>query len=151
MSSTTTTSKTLTPRLGAIVIYRLSEMDAREIRQRRLARGSANAPGNDALEGMCFPAMIVRDWAAGYPAEHGGPARSAEAGATVNLQVFLDGGDTYWTTSRARFDPAVHGMTPDDQDDQYDRESVSASGLEIPPGAGNGLARGFWTDAPIAW
>jgi hypothetical protein len=68
------------PELGDVVCYRLSAADADLINSRRLHTG---IQGNFAGEGEDFPALIVRDW-----------------GASYNLQVFLDGADTYWATSR---------------------------------------------------
>jgi hypothetical protein len=71
------------PSIGRIVHYRLSEYDAEAI------NGVRNDPnghdrGNTAAAGQVFPADVVRVF--------GGPA--------VNLQVKLDGTDTYWATSR---------------------------------------------------
>lgn len=131
-----------TPRLGAIVHYTLSESDARQVRQERIAAGAATRRGNDALEGDTYPAMIVRDWAYSPETARSAAERSlvpapdghdpnplvldeltdeeirAEASrlrelsantASVNLQVFLDGTDTLWVTSRSEFDPSQHG------------------------------------------
>lgn len=97
------------PYVGAIVYYTLGSGDADAINSRRrdadafrrkvYAKGlhgvEAGEPGrtghvahtgNGAAEGDVYPAVIVRDWN-----EHSG---------TVNLQVLLDGNDTYWATSR---------------------------------------------------
>lgn len=68
-----------TPTVGRIVLYRLSESDATEIKHRRGA-----AQGNVPHAGEVYPAVVVRSW--------GGPS--------VNLQVLLDGPDSYWATSR---------------------------------------------------
>ena len=73
------------PTIGCIVHYRLSEQDAEKINQRRAVDSGA---GNRAVVDQVFPAMVVRTF--------GGPA--------VNLQVFLDGDDTYWATSRSEGD-----------------------------------------------
>jgi hypothetical protein len=93
----------MTPTIGRIVHYTLSESDAAAINKRRddyrkAVKGGAVAfmdepgwqahVGNMAAAGDVYPAMIVRTW--------GSTPESA-----VQLQVFLDGNDTYWATSRA--------------------------------------------------
>jgi hypothetical protein len=82
------------PTIGRIVLYTLNKLDADFINQRRKqARENGRLGeiaihyGNDAAEGQIFPADVVRD--------HGG---------SVNLQVKLDGTDTYWATSAAEGD-----------------------------------------------
>jgi hypothetical protein len=139
----------ITPRLGEIVLYTLSEQDAKQIIQDRRNAGIAAARGNDPREGDTYPAIIVRDFgqteeqyrqgievgkrnltdqwrganghespARGWPVEFRGmpsanfykvylpewerslPPFDPEAGA-CNLQVFLDGTDVYWATSRS--------------------------------------------------
>lgn len=70
----------MTVTVGRIVHYRLSEQDAAIIEQSRIA---ADGPGNPVEPGSVYPAMVVRVW--GHE--------------TANLQVFLDGPDTYWKTS----------------------------------------------------
>lgn len=104
---------TITPRLGLPVLYTLSESDVREIRQKRVAAGSATKSGNDAHEGDTYPGIIVRDWAqqnlldlAAKGELHRGDGVALEpddylAQASVNLQVFLDGNDVHWATSRS--------------------------------------------------
>ena len=96
-----------TPSVGRIVHYTLSQYDADAINKRRadyqLFRSNFSGPsepgqdvadghiahiGNRASEGDVCPAMIVRVF-----------GTSPESAA--NLQVFLDGNDTYWATSRA--------------------------------------------------
>ncbi len=78
------------PTAGRIVHYRLSEQDAENINQRRAAAwrvrniGATVPEGNDAAVGQVFPAMVVRTF----------------DGLAANLQVFLDGNDTHWATSR---------------------------------------------------
>ena len=52
----------ITPRLGEIVHYTLSESDARSIIQDRRNAGISTARGNDPHEGDTYPAMIVRCW-----------------------------------------------------------------------------------------
>lgn len=93
------------PSIGPIVHYELSTSDAIEINQRRFDAGAfrrglsypieSGEPGrtghiehtgNGATAGDVFPALIVRTW--------------NETTTTVQLQVFLDGNDTYWATSR---------------------------------------------------
>jgi hypothetical protein len=91
------------PTLGRIVHYTLTEADAAAINKRRTdfeahkqtyagtpqpghrgATGHVAHVGNHAAAGDVCPAMVVRTF--------GGPA--------ANLQVHLDGTDTYWATSR---------------------------------------------------
>lgn len=96
------------PYTGAQVLYELGSGDAEEINRRRrdadvyrrmnpvnhTATGAGQPgrtghiahSGNGASAGDVYPAMVVRDW--------------DEPAGTVNLQVFLDGNDTYWATSR---------------------------------------------------
>jgi hypothetical protein len=100
------------PYTGARVLFELSDADAAEINLRRkdaeayrrktrrslFEEKSPTEPGdpgrtghiahrgNAAEQGQVFPALVVRDW--------------DEPAGTVNLQVFLDGNDTYWATSR---------------------------------------------------
>lgn len=79
-----------------IVQYRLSDVDAEAISAARgeadkapkHAWGSQTHVGNAVAAGDPFPAMVVRTFGSG----------------TVNLQVFLDGSDTYWVTSRSEGD-----------------------------------------------
>ena len=73
------------PSIGLIVHYTLNQQDADEINRRRT--DSFVLAGNQAREGDVYPAMIVRVF--------GETPESA-----VNLQVFLDGTDTFWATSR---------------------------------------------------
>lgn len=113
------------PSIGRIVHYRLSAQDVEQIMRRRTTGKSiserslwgtagrhAEAPpaqsedgdslrawpvgaqahiGNDVHEGDTFPMLIVRVW---------GPT----AESAVNGQVFLDGNDVLWATSRTRGD-----------------------------------------------
>ena len=73
------------PTIGRIVHYQLSEFDAEEISARRAVTGDA---GNHVQSGQVYPALVVRTF--------GGP--------NANLQVLLDGTDTYWATSRTSGD-----------------------------------------------
>lgn len=123
----------ITDRLGLSVLYTLGEADARTIIERRRAAGSSSASGNDVREGDTFPALIVRDngWgdedyealrertAMGKYLPNGVDPDTKEAialiadqlaahektrqVASVNLQVFLDGNDSYWATSRGEY------------------------------------------------
>ncbi|MEU9050213.1 hypothetical protein AB0D37_07370 [Streptomyces sp. NPDC048384] len=83
------------PTIGRIVHYRVTEYDADRINKRRKdayksgayaeENGTIAHVGNDVAAGQVFPALVVRVW----------------SGDLVNLQVSLDGNDTYWATSRA--------------------------------------------------
>lgn len=75
-------------RVGKRVLYMLTEMDVRDIIKSRQVAGYATAHGNDPREGQIVPGIVVADW-----------------GGSANLQVFLDGIDSYWPTSRTLFDP----------------------------------------------
>lgn len=89
-----------TPTPGRVVLYTLSEDDAARINKRRddaIARAhehKANPEvtgfqvhfGNRVREGDVFPALIVRAW--GTTPE-----------SSANIQVMLDGNDTFWATS----------------------------------------------------
>ena len=88
------------PTIGRIVHYRLSSQDAQEIRRRRddflkyrqsktggLHEGYQAHAGNSVNAGEVFPMIIVRTW--------GDDERAAVSG-----QVFLDGSDVFWATSR---------------------------------------------------
>ncbi len=89
------------PSVGRIVHYTLTQQDAVEINRRRAGRATrdrvdAQTLGNHAAEGEVCAAIIVRTF--------GGPA--------ANLQVHLDGTDTYWATSRTEGDDAGHWHWP---------------------------------------
>ena len=92
-----------TPSIGRIVHYKLNAGDAEAINRRRkdynAARAASYVPGveklgtgeqvhvgNGASAGDVYPAMIVRTW-------------GSTPESSVQLQVFLDGNDTYWATS----------------------------------------------------
>lgn len=74
------------PTLGRDVHYVLSAVDAQLINDTRKLLGIPRG-GNDAAAGDVCAAKVVRVF----------PGAQA-----VNLQVFLDGSDSYWATSRAR-------------------------------------------------
>ena len=97
------------PSIGRIVHYRLSADDATQVNRRRTTgksiadrmkdgvpmhetitawpAGAQAHIGNEVSEGDTFPMQVVRVW--------GNTASSA-----VNGQVFLDGNDVFWATSR---------------------------------------------------
>lgn len=90
----------MSPSIGRIVHYTLSEADAEQINRRRTSGADIAARieqdrwpigaqahiGSPVVAGDICPAVITRNW--------GGSA------LMVNLQVLLDGNDTYWATSR---------------------------------------------------
>jgi hypothetical protein len=69
------------PTIGRIVLYKLTENDARRIQQQRSHDGTT---ANMAGAGHVRPAVVV----------------SAFGDEALNLQVLLDGPDSYWATSR---------------------------------------------------
>jgi len=89
----------MTVTIGRIVRYTLTEQDANAINKRRAdattnrqtdpleANGYVAHVGNHAEAGQVFPATVVRVF---------DPSTT-----TANLQVTLDGNDTYWATSVA--------------------------------------------------
>jgi len=106
------------PSIGRIVHYRLSAQDVEQINRRRttgksiadrmktsLPVGAATLEagvnqivawpvgaqahiGNEVHEGDVFPMLIVQVW-------------GTSASSAVNGQVFLDGNDVFWATSRS--------------------------------------------------
>lgn len=79
----------MTPTIGRIVHYQLTVQDAEQINRHRAAVeqvtvGAQAHVGNTSQAGDILPAMIVR----------------VLPGDNVNLQVFLDGNDTLWATTR---------------------------------------------------
>lgn len=109
-----------TPTIGRIVHYMLNQTDADEINKLRASQFCIKlegAPytghiadkinllsargGNTAAVGQIYPAMIVRVWAENPTPE-----------TCCNLQVFLDGNDSYWATSRvASLEPREGAFT----------------------------------------
>lgn len=79
------------PRLGDTVFYKLSKYDADLISQQR---GSRTTQSNRVEAGQIYPAQIVRTF------DTGDTGTVDDNTGTVNLQVNLDGNDTYWATSR---------------------------------------------------
>jgi hypothetical protein len=99
------------PTIGRVVHYTLNNADAQAINVRRAdfqafqrshahphepgqpgATGHVAHVGNTAVAGQVFPATVVRVF---------DPSTT-----TANLQVLLDGNDTYWATSRVEGDTA---------------------------------------------
>ena len=91
--------------IGRIVHYQLTTKDALAINDRRASAKNLNAAnvtlasqklgpvihtGNDVREGQSYPAIVV--------------AVFSDSQEVANLQVFLDGNDTYWATSRHEAD-----------------------------------------------
>jgi hypothetical protein len=93
----------MAPTVGRTVLYKLHSGDVEQITQHRrkvedAARNAAKSAGADdvvhpisgnlVIEGEQYPAVVVRTF----------------GGTTVNLQVSLDGNDTYWVASRSEGD-----------------------------------------------
>ena len=96
------------PSVGRIVHYKLAEYDAEAINSRRsdagaFRRARSGGPiepgepgrtghvehtGNSVAAGEVYPAVVVRVF-------------GDSPNGACNLQVLLDGNDTYWATSRA--------------------------------------------------
>jgi hypothetical protein len=100
------------PTVGRIVHYKLNDADAEAINRRRAdwsdsvkangrppATGHQAHVGNHAEAGQVFPAQIVRVF-------------DPESGC-ANLQVVLDGNDTYWATSRSKGDQPGYWTWPE--------------------------------------
>ena len=79
-------TNTQQPNVCRIVLYMLNEADARTIEAQRGDRADYSA-GNAVAAGQAYPAVVVRNF-----------------GSSVNLQVLLDGPDSYWATSRVEGD-----------------------------------------------
>lgn len=88
----------MSPTIGRIVHYRLSETDAEAINRRRdharkhmeVHRANANGVqvhvGNRVEAGEAFPLVITQVW-------------GGDPDSLVNGQVMLDGNDLFWATS----------------------------------------------------
>lgn len=95
-------SRTLS--VGRIVLYRMNSYDCEEVNRRRKdawdqiewhrtnKTGAQVHFGNKASPGQVFPAVVVATWST----------------TLANLQVLLDGNDTFWATSRGQGDD--HGQ-----------------------------------------
>ncbi|WP_433368340.1 hypothetical protein ACQPZX_41370 [Actinoplanes sp. CA-142083] len=81
------------PTIGRIVHYTLNDTDANLIQQRRTTDGTI---ANTTSEGQTYPATVVRTF----------------GGEAANLQVHLDGPDTYWATSRTPGEGPGHWAWP---------------------------------------
>lgn len=75
----------MTPTIGRIVHYTLSEYDAEQIERQRPQVVDGRQVRNSAQPGDVFPALIVRAW---------------PQSICVNLKIFFDGEGEYWATSR---------------------------------------------------
>jgi len=93
----------MVPSIGRIVHYRLGAGDADTINGRRndamrslralLRDGAVLHVGNQVKAGDVYPMMIVRVW-----------AEEPTESTAVQGQVFLDGDDTLWVSSRQQGD-----------------------------------------------
>jgi hypothetical protein len=88
----------IAPRRGLWVDYALASYDVEAIAAQRDRAGRALV-GNPANGGDVYPMLITRPW--------GDTPTSA-----VNGQVFLDGNDALWVTSRQQDENAAPGGQP---------------------------------------
>jgi len=117
-------------RIGSRVLYCLAEYDVKDIMQKRQAAGTAVRNGNAPKEGDVVPGIIIKDWNMTMDLDWARDHMFDSAGETlpddvlkkrlkifnderertssVNLQVFLDGNDSYWLTSRGMYLPEIH-------------------------------------------
>ncbi len=120
-------------KVGTPVLYTLNAADAEAINRRRSdydhflrtasreqrGEGALTGPqghvGNHAAEGEQYPAVIVRVF--------------NTEGTTANLQVHLDGNDTYWATSRCVGDGPGYYELADDVNAPTALESAVITGL----------------------
>lgn len=99
------------PSIGRIVHYRLGTSDTAQIERRRAdarasgisaeATGAVVHAGNAVKAGDVYPMLITRIWAT-EPTEQ----------TNVQGQVFLDGNDNLWVTSRQQGDAESQWFTP---------------------------------------
>ena len=100
----------MTPTIGRIVHYALTEKQAQEVNRRRVAQphlpewpaGAQAHIGNPVCTGSIVPMIVTAVW----PNEFG-PDRPG-----INGQALLDGGDSLWVTSVAETPPSE---TPEPQ------------------------------------
>lgn len=85
------------PTIGRIVWYKLGAGDVNAIANQRIE--AQRGTSNQARQGDVYPAMVVRVFDPSV--------------TTANLQVFLDGGDSYWATSRTEGDDEGHWLWPE--------------------------------------
>src|SRR5437588_7968800 len=76
------------PTIGRIVHYTLADHDVSAIQMLR-SDTHERRQGNPVQADQIYPALVVRVFPGG-----------TEVNGVANLQVFLDGNDTYWGTSR---------------------------------------------------
>lgn len=85
------------PTLARMVHYTLNEADAESINTRRISDEFPGMnSGNRVEAGQDCAAVVVRVW----------------SDSLVNLQVLLDGTDSYWATSRSEGDGQGHWHWP---------------------------------------
>ena len=102
------------PTIGRLVHYTLNEGDADLIKASRRVTDHQSPPagrGNNVEEGQTYPALVVRTWGSDVDA--------------VNLQVFLDGNDTHWVTSRTEGLPGSPGHWTWPARDDSNAEAIS--------------------------
>ena len=101
--------------VGLRVQFMLNEGHVKAIAERRMSIGKANYSANGPREGDIVAGVIVQDWyhpTAQMDTESTGDwlKRLDEASKrrAVNIQLHLDGTDTFWVTSMQQFDPTIH-------------------------------------------
>jgi hypothetical protein len=140
------TNTYMKPTIGRIVLYVLSAADAVAINDARLQKFAHEAPdsgsaptagftrqGNAVIEGDIFPADVVRVF------DNSGELEDPP----INLQVKLNGNDSYWATSRHNSDEKTpgtwHWMEYQKQQAAKDvalaGEQVGSVGVPLTPGA----------------
>ena len=130
-------------RIGRDILYCLGTFDAAEIIRARRAAGNATQHGNDPKAGQWLPGKIVADFGStradwehirethrSFMTEEQLAVTYEETLSTqsVNVQVQLDGNDTYWATSRQEFNPDTMGrhVLPNDVAGPNDTGAVEA-------------------------
>lgn len=105
--------------VGLPVAFMLTQYQVDEIVKARIAKGKSTYRANDVHDGQIVAGIIVNDWykrvTDEWIADHPDMATQAKldderrsAERPVNIQILLDGDESYWVTSATRFDPEKH-------------------------------------------